>query len=252
MRVQPGQTIAVWFSSGAASAVAAKRTLEMYGNICKVRVINNPIKEEDPDNLRFLKDVEKWLGIEIEFALNPKYPNASATEVWEKRKFMSGVSGAPCTLELKKEARYEWERNNHADWNVLGFTIDEIHRVKNFIEFENPNLLPVLVYDLLSKKDCFKIIQDAGIELPLSYRLGFPNANCRACVKASSPEYWGHTKKHYPLEFEARAKQSREIGAKLVRVKNKRIFLDELKDTDRGRPMKSMQIECGIFCEEKQ
>jgi hypothetical protein len=60
------ETIAVWFSCGAASAVAAKRTVEKYGSTHKIRVLNNPILEEDEDNQRFLKDVEKWVGIEVE------------------------------------------------------------------------------------------------------------------------------------------------------------------------------------------
>lgn len=86
--------IVVWFSCGAASAVAAKLTLEKYGKENTVRIVNNPVKEEHEDNLRFLKDVEKWLGVEIESCVNPKYPDASAVEVWDDRKFMSGIQGA--------------------------------------------------------------------------------------------------------------------------------------------------------------
>ena len=63
------KVIAVWFSCGAASAVAAKKTIEKYGTNNTVRVINNPVKEEDDDNQRFLLDVEKWLGIKIEKAI---------------------------------------------------------------------------------------------------------------------------------------------------------------------------------------
>ena len=81
--------IAVWFSCGAASAVAAKLTLEQYGHIDNIRVINNPVIEEDEDNIRFLKDIEKWLEIKIETAINYKYPSCSAVDVWDNRKFMS-------------------------------------------------------------------------------------------------------------------------------------------------------------------
>ena len=63
-----GKHIAVWFSCGAASAVAAKLTLDLYGDTNKISVVNNPIKEEHPDNQRFLKDVEGWLDFPIEFA----------------------------------------------------------------------------------------------------------------------------------------------------------------------------------------
>lgn len=47
--------IAVWFSCGAASAVAAKITVEKYSLLEEVRVIYNPVVNEDSDNLRFLK-----------------------------------------------------------------------------------------------------------------------------------------------------------------------------------------------------
>ena len=55
-------TIAVWFSCGAASACAAKLTIEKYGKTYNVRVLNTPILEEDQDNVRFLTDVQSWLG----------------------------------------------------------------------------------------------------------------------------------------------------------------------------------------------
>jgi hypothetical protein len=90
--------IAVWFSCGAASAVAAKKTIELYGDTHEIKIVNNPVMEEHPDNLRFLKDVSDWLGKEIEIAVNPKFPNASAMEVWNKRKYMSGVGGGTMYL----------------------------------------------------------------------------------------------------------------------------------------------------------
>jgi hypothetical protein len=242
--------IAVWFSCGAASAVAAKQTLERYGSTHQVRVINNPVKEEDPDNRRFLKDVENWLGISIETALNPNYPDHSAVTVWNARRFMSGVYGAPCTQELKKKARQHWESTNKVTWHVLGFTFDEKHRYERFIESERSNVLPVLIDSKTTKTDCFKILLNEGIQLPNMYEKGYPNANCVGCVKATSPTYWNHVRKQHPEVFLERAQQSRELGARLVRVNNKRIFLDELDPNAVGRPMKAMQIECGIFCEE--
>ena len=54
--------IVVWFSCGVASAVAAKLTIDQYEATHEIRVVNNPVAEEDNDNRRFLKDVEQWLG----------------------------------------------------------------------------------------------------------------------------------------------------------------------------------------------
>ena len=241
------QTIVVWFSCGAASAVAAKKTIEKYGETHNIRIVNNPIKEEDDDNLRFKKDVEKWLGIEIETAINPKYPECSAVIVWDKRRYMSGVSGAPCTQELKKKARYAFEMDNDIDWHVMGFVKEEKNRQDRFYK-ERENTIPVLIDEGITKAECYQIIQEAGIELPRIYKMGYPNANCIGCVKATGVTYWNHVRKMHPDIFKQRAEQSREIGAKLVKYKGKRLFLDELPESAQGGPMKNMDFECGIFC----
>lgn len=246
-----GADIAVWFSCGAASAVAAKLTLDVYRYDCRVRILNNPIAEEDEDNRRFLKDVESWLDHEIEIVTPSTYPSCSAEDVWEQRQFMSGPKGAPCTLELKKKARQEWENLNSVDWHVLGFTFDEKPRHDRFVLTERDNLLPVLIDSKVTKQKCYEVIAAAGLELPRVYFMGYPNANCIGCVKATSPTYWNHVRKNHPGVFERRAKQSRRIGARLVRVANKRIFLDELDPNAKGRPLAGMDFECGIFCEEK-
>jgi len=247
------KTIVVWFSCGAASAVAAKKSIELYGADNTIRVVNNPIAEEDPDNRRFLKDVEKWLGVEIESCTHPKFPNCSIVEVFDKRKFMSGPKGAPCTSLLKIEARKLWEKTNDFDYLVMGFTVDEKDRSDSFIEGERANLIPVLIDLQITKKQCYKIILDAGIALPDVYLKGMPNANCIGCVKATSPTYCNHVREVFPIQFAERAEQSRRIGAKLVRVKNVRLFLDELDPLAMGRPMKdTVDFECGLFCEEFQ
>lgn len=252
MGVQEGDVIAVWFSCGAASAVAAKQTVARYGNIATIRILNNPVAEEDEDNRRFLFDVENWLGVRIETVLNSKWPEASAEEVWAKRRGMSFPNGAPCTGELKKQARQEWERKNRADWHVLGFTADEKKRHERFVLSERENVLPVLIEAGITKQDCYDILRDAGLRLPRVYEMGYPNANCIGCVKATSPTYWNHVRAVHPEVFERRAAQSRELGVRLARHKGKRVFLDELPADAQGRPMKGLDFECGIFCEEKQ
>ena len=128
--------IAVWFSCGAASAVAAKRTIEKYGRTHKIIIVNNPVVNEHPDNGRFLKDCEVWLGQKIIKAINKNYPSCDIVDVFEKRKYISDIKGAPCTVELKKEARYQFEKENEIDWHVLGFTADEKKRSDRFMKFK--------------------------------------------------------------------------------------------------------------------
>lgn len=247
-----GLNIAVWFSCGAASAAAAKITLSKYGGTHNVRILNTPIAEEDPDNLRFKKDCQEWFGQEIETVIASKYPNSSAVDVWNRRRAMVFPHGAPCTVHLKKEARQEWELKNPTDWHVLGFTYDEKTRHERFVKTERENVLPVLIDERLTKECCGRLIKAAGLELPRIYSEGYPNANCIGCVKATSPTYWNLVRQTRPEVFASRARQSRELGARLVRVRGERIFLDELSATDKGAPLKSMDFECGLFCEEQQ
>jgi hypothetical protein len=242
-------TICVWFSCGAASAVAAKLTVDKYGKDSNVLIVNNPVSEENEDNRRFLNNISNWLEYPILEARNTKIGTISAVEVWDKSKYMSGVKGAPCTKKLKKEARYEFELAHDIDFHVLGFTIDEIKRHKNFIKHERPNLLPVLIDAGLTKGDCFRILDNAGIKLPDAYLLGYPNANCIGCVKATSPTYWNHVRRVNPEVFKQRAEQSRRLKCRLVRYRGKRLFLDELPINAKGNKMKG--IECGIFCDTK-
>ena len=242
------KNITVWFSCGAASAVASKVTLDLYGADNNVRIVNNPIAEEHPDNQRFLKDIEKWLGVEIKYAINPKFPDQSCETVWEKTQYMAGNIGAPCTLHLKKNARLVWEIKNPTDYIVLGFTAEEEKRAIRFRENQRDNLLTVLIDKGITKQGCFDILLNEGIKLPEIYSFGYPNANCIGCVKATSPTYWNLVRQTFPDVFEKRVKLSEKLGAKLVRYKGQRIPLKELPVDAKGRDLKNYNFECGIFC----
>jgi len=244
--------IAVWFSCGAASAVAAKLTLEQYRQTHRIRILNNPIVEEHEDNQRFLRDVSKWLDYPIEHVRNENFPDQSCEEVWESRKFMSTFQSAPCTFELKKMARAQWEEHAKPSFTVLGFTVEEQRRADRFRMTERNSLLTPLIEAGLTKVDCFRIIGEAGVRAPKIYEHGFPNANCIGCVKSMSPTYWNLVRREFPEVFARRAEQSRKLGTKLVEVKRQFIFLDELDPNQKGGKLKDYQSECGIFCEMKE
>ena len=242
--------IAVWFSCGAPSAVAAKLTVDAYRwSNAEVLVCNNPVREEGEDNRRFLRDEGEWIGQPIIEITHPQFPRASVEEVWDHEKAMVFPHGAPCTRILKRGARQLWERDHPIDWHVLGFTLEEQARHDRFVLTERSNVIPVLIDAGLTRAACFDIVRQAGLELPEAYRLGYPNANCRGCCKATSPTYWNHVRTTDPEVFESRAVQSRRLNVRLVRHLGRRIFLDELPATARGRPLKVMP-DCSTFCEE--
>jgi hypothetical protein len=246
------QTIAVWVSCGLASAVAAKMTIDQYGDSHQIYLVNNPVIEEGEDNRRFLADVARWCNHPIEEVSHPDFPKCSAEEVWNARRAMSFPHGAPCTVVLKKEARQIWEKSHHIDWHVLGFTADERARHERFVLTERSNVLSVLIDAGITKQDCMDIVVAAGVRPPAAYALGYPNANCRGCVKMTSPTGWNLVRSVDPDVFESRASQSRRLGVRLVRYKGKRIYLDELPVDAKGRSLKSLRMpDCGTFCEER-
>jgi hypothetical protein len=121
----------VWFSCGAASAVAAKMAVDKYPD-CEVLYCDT-LAYEHPDNTRFLHDVEKWIGKEIKLLKSTKY--SDIFDVFDKTGWLVGVGGARCTTELKKNVRKSYERKG--DLHIFGLTSDEENRIERFEDQNN-------------------------------------------------------------------------------------------------------------------
>lgn len=173
--------VLVWFSCGAASAVAAKKAIELYSDRWPIEVCNHDLSpSEHPDNKRFLADVEQWIGQKIVTVNSTKFHDI--WEVFEREKFIASPAGAPCTRALKViPGRAYIER---WDYSVYGFTADEEARIERF-EANNPELrcLWPLRELGITKRDCFSFLREAGIDIPAMYKLGYKNNNCIGCVK---------------------------------------------------------------------
>lgn len=234
----------VWFSCGAASAVAAKLAVDAYGERCEI-VYCDTMATEHPDNRRFFDDVQRWIGREITVIRSQRY--ATVDDVFEKRRYMAGVKGALCTTEMKKFPREAFQDID--DVHVFGYTDDpsEVRRTERF-EIANPSLKVewILIDQGASKADCLMMLSEAGIELPAMYGLGFGHNNCIGCPKSASAGYWNRVRRLFPDVFERRVRQSRAIGARLVKVRGERVFLDMLP-SDEQAP--DDDIDCGPVCQ---
>jgi hypothetical protein len=238
----------IWFSCGAASAVAAKLAVEAYGAGCEV-VYCDTMGTEHADNARFFSDVQRWLGRPITIIRSADY--GTVDDVFEKTRYMAGIKGARCTVEMKKIPREAFQRTD--DIHIFGYTADEQRRADAFEE-QNPSLFVewILIDQGVSKVDCLARLGAAGIALPAMYGLGFDHNNCLGCVKATSAGYWNRVRRLFPEVFERRARQSRALGVKLVRFKTgdettvTRRYLDMLP-LDADAPDDA--IDCGPVCQ---
>lgn len=251
MTVPSSSRIVVQFSCGAASAVAAKLVLGEYGLSHEVHLINAFLKEEHPDNRRFLADCERWLNHPITVLRDEKY-GASVREVFRRKRYLKGLHGAPCRRALKGDVLDAYKRPD--DTLVLGYTAEEEDRLDDFLA-ANPlaRTLNPLIDRGLTKADCLALVERAGIELPITYRMGYHNANCIGCVKGGAG-YWNKIRRDFPADFEEMAQIEESIGpgARLLRhrsgpLKGQRFYLRELHP-DAGRH-EEINIECGAACE---
>ena len=236
-----------WFSCGAASAVATKLAIAQYAGQ-EIVIARCIVKEEHPDNDRFAADCEKWFGMPITNMINEKY-NGSIIEVADKRNYVSGVSGAPCTMLLKKKVREDFQLPT--DKHVFGYCAEEQDRWDSFLDANNIDAVSPLIERGLEHSDCLAMIENAGIKLPDMYALGYKHNNCIGCFKAGGQGYWNKIRIDFPETFKARAEQTRRIGARLLNVNNVHKFLDEIEH-GAGDYQKEPEIQCGIFCEMAQ
>lgn len=224
-----------WFSAGVSSFVATY--LSKPDRVVYIDIVN-----QHPDTQRFIADCEKLLGMEIEVIRDTKY-GASVDEVIKRKRYINGVGGAPCTLNLKKRVREEWERQFVEPLTYIwGYDANERRRAERLAStaIEYSHEFP-LIERGMTKEQVHGFAASLGLKRPAMYDLGYPNNNCIGCVKGGMG-YWNKIRVDFPEVFERRAHQEREIGHSCI----KGVFLDEL-EPNRGR---MVSVECQGVCTE--
>lgn len=231
-----------WFSSGAASAVMTKLALSESIDVLPVQCAMGD--SEDEDNRRFSADCERWFGKPIHY-IRGKFRNID--EVFEKRKYHAGINGAPCTGEMKVIPRLDFQLPS--DTHLWGYTADseDVTRWERLQKtYPEMRQRAPLIERGITKEACLAMIERAGINPPRIYSMGFPNANCVGCVKATSPNYWSLVRKEFPDVFARRAEQSRRFGSRLTRINDERIFIDEIPED--WPTAEAMAPRCDFLC----
>jgi 3'-phosphoadenosine 5'-phosphosulfate sulfotransferase (PAPS reductase)/FAD synthetase len=235
--------VVVWFSCGAASAVAAKLATEMY-RLYELEVCYcDTSASEHPDNLRFLADVERWIGRPIR-RLRGRYQ--SIHDVFQSVGYLRGPHGAPCTDRMKREVRKAFQRDD--DLHIFGYTAEEWRRVQDFEDANSEmHCAWLLLEEGITRQDCYQLLTDAGIELPAMYRLGYHNNNCIGCVKGAAG-YWNKIRRDFPDAFANMAAMERRLGFALNVVKGEKCFLDCLPEGVGRYEEEMIDMSCGPQC----
>jgi 3'-phosphoadenosine 5'-phosphosulfate sulfotransferase (PAPS reductase)/FAD synthetase len=236
-----------WFSCGSTSAVACKLAVERFGKD-NVDLWYLETGGHHPDNVRFRKECEEWIGKEIRVAQNPKY--TCPLDVARKELFTTPY-GAPCTKHLKKEVRQKQIMPLYGDdvVHVLGFeyTKHEINRALRWKEQQTPNCYFPLIEKRMNKQDCLLELRKARIEIPAMYKLGYHNNNCIGCFKAGAG-YWNKIRADFPDVFEEVSKVEQETKHTVLKRDGKPLYLKDLEPTAGNHT--DLEIpDCGLFCD---
>lgn len=235
------QITVAWFSAGVSSAVATKLMIEQVD-----KIIYQHIDDMEEDTMRFVRDCEAWFKKPIEIRQSPY---KCVNNVCLAMSFVNSPNGPVCSKILKRRDRKEWEAE-HRFFNTFRYVwgMDEskrerrrAERIRNDMR-EDEHVFPLQDRGL-TKADAHGILREAGIARPRMYDRGFPNNNCKVCVRGGEG-YMNLCRKEFPAEFAARAAMERRIGGTCING----VYLDEL-DPEAGRDCKIIVPECGAMCE---
>lgn len=233
------------YSSGCPSAVVAKLAIAEFGPD-RVEVVKSDTRSEHSDNERFDREISEWLGKPITYLASDKYRDI--WHVYEKERFIVSREGAKCRNVLKLVPFFDYWRPS--DLLMFGYTADasDVKRAERL----QANSLEAMRFPLiergLTKSDCKAMVHRAGIEIPMMYRLGFPNNNCRGCPKGGMG-YWNKVREHFPDDFERMAAIQDDLGpgSWFLQRRGERIGLRQLDPSD-GNMATEQDIECSVMC----
>lgn len=139
-------------------------------------------------------------------------------------------------------------------------TREEIDRFDSLCDrFPEETFRAPLVERNLGKEDCLAMIERAGIEVPMMYRLGYDNANCIGCPKGGQA-YWQNIRADFPERFVQIQLIQEQInterggdGTNFLRFrsgprKGQRMSLAELPE-GRGDMKQEPSFNCSFFCQ---
>lgn len=225
----------IWFSCGSASFATAylMRDKDIVIAYCDTG-------SEHTDNRRFLRDAEKLFNRKIIVLKNERYKDHF--DVCQKERYINGIHGARCTVELKKRLRYFFQLADDAQY--FGYTVDEKNRAERLTKsYPEIDARFPLISTGWTKQDCINLLLKLGIELPEMYKLGYNNNNCIGCVKGGAG-YWNKIRRDFPDKFNQMADIERYVGRSCI----KGTFLDELK-LGAGYDPKGFEMSCDFVCQ---
>ena len=239
----------VFFSSGAASTVAAMRVAQKYGTE-NLYLLFADTGIEDEDNYRFLQDSANHIGGQLVHLKDGRTP----WDVFNQGKWLSHRQGEKgCSYQLKVLPCKEWIENNpdiSPENTVLyfGINFEEIHRIDaiaaNWSPYKVETPLCWDEFGWADKAKIFSALKQANLTPPRLYEMGFSHANCGGfCIKAGLGHY-RNLLKQMPERYAHHEQQEKQLLAimgrddiGILRRQSKGITLEEWRKEIEAEPI---------------
>jgi hypothetical protein len=181
----------VFFSSGKASWLAAKRVAERFGTD-NLWLVFADTSIEDKDNYRFLDEAAANVGGQLIHLKDSR--NRNPWDIFNEKRFINHRQ-SNCSIELKiKPCRAYVEANfDPKDTRLyFGITFEELERMKAISKHWKPfkTGVPLCWGKWADKKEIDRQLNLNNLVQPRLYDLGFSHANCGGfCIKAGLKQY---------------------------------------------------------------
>ena len=227
--------IIVAISGGKASAWCADWALKNYPKEDVILYFNDT-KWEHPDLYRFLDDLSKHSNHPITWDSDGRNPE----QLFYDNSALANNRMPFCSRILKAERMQKYYKDG--DVLVFGIGADEPHRSNRIVGVYQTVAVKTgkwckLKFPLISENTTNQqiddFLNDAGIQEPLLYRLGFLHNNCSGgCVRAGK-KHWKLLYEKLPEVYADRERVEREMREYLE--KDIHFFKDETLEAFRGR-----------------
>ena len=251
------------YSGGVCSWNAAKRVVEQYGSDNTLLLFADT-KMEDEDLYRFLNEGAEILDTELKILADGRNP----WEVFEDVKFLGNSRVDPCSRILKRDLIRKWVEDNYTHEECviyMGMDWTEGHRLERTQGHWQPYTVkaPMVEKPLLMKEQMLKNAEDAGLEIPRLYKMGFPHNNCGGfCIKAGQAHFnllLNSMPERYDYHEKQEARLQEVLGKKytILRIQEKgkkspvslKEFRERVQEKEKGMFDTDDWGGCGCFVE---
>lgn len=212
---ETAQNHIVFFSSGKASWLAAKKVAEKFGTN-NLWLVFADTKIEDPDNYRFLEEAALNVGGQLVKLKDGRNP----WDIFNAHRFINHRA-SNCSIELKIKPCRNWVEANFLPVNTtlyFGIGFEELERMEAITKNWRPFRVETPLCwgnNWADQQEINKQLKLNSLKQPRLYDMGFAHANCGGFCPKAGLKHYRNLLKHLPEVYAHHEQQEQEFLKKI-------------------------------------